>query len=339
MSSPTIVKNANFDIDSVGFKPVTVNKNGKGKTVQLTFSGGPLMMQTPLILTWGVNERIPQEGSGGRISYDMALQFNQNSSSVIQFRKNLEAIQNKILTAAQKEKASEWFGKSKMNGEVLKELMYPILKHRSLKDSEGNWTSEPDYDSDPTMKIKLGYWEGKFNVELYDMEKKLLFLPEGYGNDTAVKPQGSKTPMELIPKGSNVIAVIKCTGLWFAGGRFGVTWRLEVAHVKQPFRLKGSGKSPIEYDSDDENDLMRLIRKDKERAEEEGAQEAEQDQDDEVVDSDGVTEDNQGSDDENPTVEEEAEVEAEEVIEVAPPKKKKKVVRKKKKKKAASSSE
>ena len=336
MSSPQIVKNATFDIDKVGFKPCTVNRNGKGKTVPITYGGAPLMIQTPLILTWGVNERIPQEGSGGRISYDMSLQFNKNTNSVIQFRKNIEALQSKILKAAEKEKAPEWFGKSKQNAEVLKELMYPILKHRSLKDSDGNWTSEPDYDSDPTMKIKLGYWEGKFNVELYDMDKNLLFLPDGYGNEETEKPQGSKTPMDLIPKGSNVIAIIKCTGLWFAGGRFGVTWRLEVAHVKQPFRLKGSGKSPIDYDSGDENDLMRLARKDKEMAEAENAKEAEEDQDEVTVDSDGGKEErgSDGEEDEAVTFRDEEEEEPEEAIVVEPPKKKKKVVRRKKKKKS-----
>ena len=128
--------------------------------------------------------------------------------------------------------------------------MHPILKFRNLKDSEGNWTSEPDYSSDPTMKIKLGYWEGKFSVDLYDMDKKLLFASQGYGSDDTLKPQGDKTPMEFIPKGSHVIAVLKCNGLWFAGGRFGVTWRLKW-NAKQPFRLK-DGVSPIEYDSDDQ---------------------------------------------------------------------------------------
>jgi len=327
MSSQQIVRTSEFDIDKVGFKPCTNNKNGKGKNTQITYDGAPMMLQTPLILTWGVNERIPQEGSGGRISYDMALQFNDRTSGVIQFRKNIEAIQNKILKAAEKDKAQEWFGKSKMNEAVLTELMYPILKHRNLKDSEGNWTSEPDYNSDPTMKIKLGFWEGKFSVDLYDMEKKLLFASQGYGSDDTPKPQGDKTPMVFIPKGSHVIAVLKCNGLWFAGGRFGVTWRLEVAHVKQPFRLKGTGISPIEYDSDDQNALMKLIRKDKAEAEAQAAKEADEDKEDEVAETVGSAGEDGGEAADSSSDEEE-----EVVVKAPTPKKKKKVVRKRKKK-------
>lgn len=327
MSSQQIVRTSEFDIDKVGFKPCANNKNGKGKNTQITYDGAPMMLQTPLILTWGVNERIPQEGSGGRISYDMALQFNDRTSGVIQFRKNIEAIQNKILKAAEKDKAHEWFGKSKMNEAVLTELMYPILKHRNLKDSEGNWTSEPDYNSDPTMKIKLGFWEGKFSVDLYDMEKKLLFASQGYGSDDTPKPQGDKTPMVFIPKGSHVIAVLKCNGLWFAGGRFGVTWRLEVAHVKQPFRLKGTGISPIEYDSDDQNALMKLIRKDKAEAEAQAAKEADEDKEDEVAETVGSAGEDGGEAADSSSDEEE-----EVVVKAPTPKKKKKVVRKRKKK-------
>jgi hypothetical protein len=45
--------------------------------------------------------------------------------------------------------------------------------------------------------------------------------------------------MELIPKATNVATVIRCGGLWFANGKFGVTWRLEQAVVKPRASFKG----------------------------------------------------------------------------------------------------
>ena len=46
-------------------------------------------------------------------------------------------------------------------------------------------------------------------------------------------------PTDLITKGSNVAIVIRCGGIWFANGKFGVTWRLVQAVVKPRDNLKG----------------------------------------------------------------------------------------------------
>ena len=47
------------------------------------------------------------------------------------------------------------------------------------------------------------------------------------------------TPVTLITKASNVAVVIQCGGIWFANGKFGVTWRLVQAVVKPRANLKG----------------------------------------------------------------------------------------------------
>ena len=67
----------------VTYREVQVNKRG-GKSVQLQLNGQPLVLQIPLMLTWGVNERVDE--SSGRKSYDMALQFGDASESIIDFR-------------------------------------------------------------------------------------------------------------------------------------------------------------------------------------------------------------------------------------------------------------
>ena len=46
-------------------------------------------------------------------------------------------------------------------------------------------------------------------------------------------------PIDLISKGTNVATVIQCGGLWFASGKFGVTWRLLQAVVKPRESLTG----------------------------------------------------------------------------------------------------
>jgi len=57
------------------------------------------------------------------------------------------------------------------------------------------------------------------------------------------------TPLDLIAKGSHVAVVLQCGGVWFAGGKFGVTWKLFQAVVKPKTTLRG--KCHINLSQDD----------------------------------------------------------------------------------------
>lgn len=305
-ASDSIIKAKHFDSSSVTYRAPLVNKRG-GKSVQCQVNGAPIVLQFPLMLTWGVNERVDEQS--GRVSYDMALQFeNGKSPSIEKFQSNLEAFQNKILDDAVVN-SKEWFGKSKLSKEVAEAMMYPILKHPKKKDGSG----EPDYDRSPTLKLKIPFWDGKYNIELYDMTGKPAYIPQDTARKMGIEaPQGSRSPTDLVPKASHVKGLLACTGIWMAGGRFGVTWKLVQACVRPPVRLVGSGMCHIADDSDDE-----------EMSENLNSYDAKQ--------SEGVEEEVTG-----PTFndsEDEAEAAAEEEVEPEPapkPKKKKKVVRRKK---------
>ena len=82
----------------------------------------------------------------------------------------------------------------------------------------------------PTLKVKIPFWENKFNCEVYDTESRMLFPNEDTPNTT---------PLELISKASNISALIQCGGFWFANGKFGVTWKLVQCVVKPKPSLKG----------------------------------------------------------------------------------------------------
>lgn len=238
----TITKAKNFQPSNVTYKKPTTNKRG-GKSVQLQLNGEPLVLQIPLMLTWGVNERVDEDS--GRVSYDMALQFQpERHSSILKFLTAMKGLEQKVKDDAITH-SKEWFGKTNMSKEVVDVLMYPILKYPKKKDDSG----EPDHDRDPTLKLKVPYWDKKFNIELYDMESKCIYQSVKEGE---VGPQGIKNPVDLVPKASHVSGLIGCTGLWFAGGKWGVTWKLIQAKVRPPQRLIGAGKCNMAEDSDDE---------------------------------------------------------------------------------------
>ena len=222
MSTP-ITRTKNFDSAKFTYKAPRINKRG-GKNIYVQYEGHNFYLQFPKIKTWGVNERVDEDT--GRISYDLSLQWTTSDDGTKegQFLKVLKTIEDKVLDDASTH-SKEWFGKNKMSREVAENLMYPILKYP--KDKK---TGELDYDRLPTVKAKLPYWDNKFNLELYDMEKKPLF---GDGVET------SETPLSLVPTGSFLKGIIECAGVWFVGGRFGVSWRLVQAQVRQPARIKG----------------------------------------------------------------------------------------------------
>jgi hypothetical protein len=85
-------------------------------------------------------------------------------------------------------------------------------------------------------------------------------------NSRSIYPSESgDTPDLLVQKGSNVCCVVTCGGIWFASGKFGVTWKLNQAMVKPPDTFEkgkcyvsmGVEKKPDAYDSDGESEPVR----------------------------------------------------------------------------------
>jgi len=215
--------NANNDVKYT--KP-KINKSG-GKSVGILNSNNnkQLLISTPIILTWGVNEFVDEQN--GKKSYNMALQFPNDSYATEQNTKFLEAM--KVFESKLKQDAlknsKEWLNKTKTSPEVVDALFTPMLKYPKDKN-----TGEFDYTRAPSLNVKFGYWNDEFDCEVYDHQQKQLFP----ANDP------SKTNlMALIPKSSNVAVILKCGGLWFANGKFGCTWKLVQAAVKQKESYKG----------------------------------------------------------------------------------------------------
>lgn len=285
-----ITKAKDFDGSAHTYDEPIVDSRG-GKSVRTKYKGQPPVIQIPYMLTWGVNEW--KDENSGKCKYDMALQFDPSKSDTqATFLDEMKAFEEKIKQDAVKN-SKKWFGK-KMTYDVVDALMYPVLKYPKDKD-----TGEPDLSRNPTLKLKVPFWEGRFNVEVYDTNKKPLYLPPAYGKEgdgnQAPKQDNSATPVDFIPKGSHVKGLIRCNGLWFVGGKFGVTWQMLQMNTRPPTRLVGSGVCAIEDDSDDEEFLETVAQEEKDREQEQIRQEVEEevasaqvDDDDDEDDDDDV---------------------------------------------------
>jgi hypothetical protein len=219
MQSPVIKYDA-FAPQSVTYLKAKTNKSG-GKSV-----GIRVMLECPLMLTWGATKFTDE--TSGRSTYKMSLAFPRqdyaNAETDLFLQKMVE-LETKIKDDATKN-SMEWFNKpkDKMPAQVVDALFNPMLK----------WPKDPltgdrDMTKTPTLDIKLENYDG-FNCELYDVNGEMLF-PDKTNPDV--------TPLTLIPKLTNIACVIQCGGLWFAGGKFGVTWKLFQGVVQPRPSLKG----------------------------------------------------------------------------------------------------
>ncbi len=231
-------------VNSVGGKSIGILNKKSNKSV---------FVSTPLMLTWGINEYVDEQS--GKRTYDMSLQFpneEYNTPEIKKFLDNMIAFENKIKADAITN-SKEWMNKAKMTTDVVDALFTPILKYP--KDPSG----DPDTSRPPSLRVKIPFWEGEWKCELYDMEQKQLF-PSSSG----------VTPIDLITKASNTATVIQCGGIWFANGKFGVTWKLLQAVVKPKQNLKGQcfinlskeDKTKLQtanLDEDDANDVVAKV--------------------------------------------------------------------------------
>jgi len=222
-------------VNSVGGRSVGI-VNAKTSTV--------LNLSSPLMLTWGVQDFT--DDKTGKVSYDLALQFPNEgfeTPATKKFITNMAAFEKKIKEDAIAN-SKEWFSKPKMTADAVDALWTPVLKYPKNKD-----TLEADTTRAPTLKVKLPYWDNTWKeLELYDTDMSPIF-PD------PMNP--ALSPKDLIAKGSHIAVSIQCGGIWFANGKFGVTWKLFQAIVKPKMSLKG--KCHIKLDDDEKTKIVSQV--------------------------------------------------------------------------------
>jgi hypothetical protein len=111
----------------------------------------------------------------------------------------------------------QWF-KADMNLDMARMLYTPSV--RFAKDADGNVKPYP-----PTLKIQLRQRDGKFETAVYDDKKRPL----------------TDIPLEdILVKKAFLTVLIQCTGVWIAGGKFGLSWKaIQIRADKVPDSIRG----------------------------------------------------------------------------------------------------
>jgi hypothetical protein len=219
----TIIDGTMLNVNNIKYSAPKANTAG-GKSINILnkLSNTGLRISTPLMLTWGASDFVDDSGKGNG-KFELSLQFpndpedkNEETESLL---KNLIELENKIKGDALKF-SKDWFGKIHKSSDVVDALWTPMLKYSRDKN-----TGEANMAKAPVLRVKLPQWEGIWKSEIYDEDGCKLFP------DTS---NPTVSPLDFIKKGTQVATIIQCGGLWFANGKFGITWKLVQAVVQKP---------------------------------------------------------------------------------------------------------
>lgn len=190
-------------------KPLT---NG-GKQVFVNFNNKTIKLQTPtMVLPYDLGH-YEETGKPAPLYDVMNLSFRNKDSDeeIATFYNAIHKFDEAVLEKAVTQ-AMSWFKKTKINPETLRELYTPMIKIPLDKE-----TMEPTDKYPPTFKIKVPADATKCPV--YD--------------EKCNEMQDIGKLDQVIVKGTMVRVIIQCTGIWFAGGKFGCSWKALQIQIKQ----------------------------------------------------------------------------------------------------------
>lgn len=205
--SSQIMLAKNIDVSKISFGTAKL-LNGGARVVPVSYDGKQFIFQTArMSCSYGMSKW--GEGAASKYSVDGSFKNKDTNKSMEHFYDFLMSL-DKFMVDKGVENSVEWFKKKHTNTEVVAALYSHTV--RFPKDKE---TGEITDKYPPTFKMNLPVKDGKATCQVYDSKHNLIDVMNG---------------MNL--KGAIVSAIIKCTGVWLAGGNYGLSFRVEQLRVE-----------------------------------------------------------------------------------------------------------
>jgi hypothetical protein len=216
--SKLIVKISDFSVSSLSIGPMKALESG-GKMASLFYKYGDSTSSSlttqvgSLSLPYGMN--VFDKAGPVKYSMDLSLRgYDENPKIKVIYDAFMALDEWMIDQGVKNSKA--WF-KADLSRDVVKAFYTPMVK--IAKDAEGNPKPYP-----PTFKINLKKQNDQFDVKVYDDQARAY-----------------ESPLEdLLVKGAQLTTLIQCTSVWFAGSKFGLSWKAKQIRMdKVPESIRG----------------------------------------------------------------------------------------------------
>ncbi len=200
-SSSGIIRDNIIDTSLITLSEIKGQKTA-GQSVFIRYDGNPLMIETPTMsCPFGVSNYVNERGESSE-KWTMQLSFGKDPSGPVQdLLRSMQAFDDFMLEKAC-ENSVPWFTRRNLTKDSASMLYTPLV--RFAKDKI---TGEVNDRYPPTVRFNVATMDGKFIVPTYNSEHKKINLSD------------------VDTKRARVNAILQCTHMWIAGGRFGTTWK------------------------------------------------------------------------------------------------------------------
>lgn len=187
-----------------------------GRVVYVGYNGGPLIIQTPIMHSpFGINKWSANKGGNDKYSLELSFRGMKDKPSLMAFYDKLHNLDQKIVQDAL-ENCTSWLRKKYTTTEVFHALYAKLIRYP--KDKE---TGEITDKYPPTFRVSLPQNENEITCEVYNAQNQLVDINE------------------IETKGARISAIIKCSGIWIAGVKFGCSWKVVQLKVYPPSKISG----------------------------------------------------------------------------------------------------
>lgn len=235
MSDTILAKN--IDVSKFKYSDVKTLSNGS-KTVYVNYGGDKLTIQTPFMSLpygvgdWNTSDADKKKDDLAGKKYDLHLSFRdyEDNTKLRVLLDKMKEIETKLKEDAFKNRLT-WFNDDFDDSKALVDRLFtPLLKYDKDKKTGKIVGKYP-----PTLKVKLPF-DNKVDDFAFD-------CTDMNGDDLDFKSVMTKL------KGAKARLIIQLSGIWMAGGKYGVTWKV----VKGTFDMPSKSKYDYIEDSDDED--------------------------------------------------------------------------------------
>jgi len=235
----SIVYTSNFNIEKVAFDNKIKSLDTGSKMKLMSYSKHPLIIQTPeCYLPFGIGKSNMDDDPVSKYSMDISFRDMESRPALKRFFNILKSMDDLIVAEAFKNQ-KEWLRKTYPTKEVVEALYSPMIKYSKDKN-----TGDVNDAYPPTFKMKLPRNADKFMCDFYDYQESKID-----GEDI----------LQMNTKGARTVTLVKCNGIWFAGGKFGCSWKavqIQIAPKVSNFgcAIKMCEEDRIDQVSDEDED-------------------------------------------------------------------------------------
>ena len=178
-------------------------------------NSSPIILQTPTMqLLWDSSYFSDNDEGNGKISCKLNFKGYESDNDIKTFKDKMVEFDNYLINLAVSN-SKKWFSGKTLSKDTIEQLYTPMVKYSM--DTE---TGEINKQYAPSFAFKIAKRKNNYNCKVFNEQRELM-------NINKIDDDDYIDILNVLKKGTPITSLLVCNGLWFAGGKFGCTWKAE----------------------------------------------------------------------------------------------------------------